>query len=78
MFVDDVNFFTLLELGTLENDCNDHKYPPRISLEVSSGDAVSKSVIKVTFTGAKREFSTEILLSWPQSESKVQVLLSER
>ena len=61
------------ELGTLESDCNENKYPPRMVLEVSSdyNNAVLPSVIKLSFTGAKRDFSTEISLFCPLSKSQI-------
>lgn len=71
LFIDDVNFFNLYELGTLESDCNENKYPPRMVIEVSSDSSVTvfQSKIKLTFTGARREFPTEISLSSPLSKT---------
>ena len=40
-------------------------------LEVSSAYAVYPSVIKLTFTGASEEFSTEVQLQWPRSKSNL-------
>ena len=66
--VDDVNFFRHLDLGNLDEECSANRYPPRMVLEVSSEYATLPSVIKLTFTGASEEFSTEIQLRWPRSE----------
>ena len=73
LFTDDVNFFNLYELGTLESDCNENKYPPRMVIEVSSdcNNAVLSSVINLSFTGAKKSFSKEISLICPLSKSHV-------
>lgn len=43
-------------------------YPPRFVLEVSSRYARHHSVIELTFTGARRELSTEIQLHPLRSE----------
>ena len=68
--MNDVNFFRLLDLGTLDIESSEGRYPPRMVLEVSSEHAVLPSVIKLTFTGACEEFMTEIQLRWPRSETQ--------
>ena len=71
IYAEDVNFFNYRNTEQLEKACiksemdkpYPYTYPPRFIVEVSPEYAQSNSKITVTFTGARREISTEITLA---------------
>ena len=70
IYAEDVNFFNYRNTGCLHaachtsdiHKCYPHAYPPRFTLEVSSRYAKCYSTLKLVFSGARRDLSTEVQL----------------